>query len=56
MCDLDLEARDRNVARDTPTCYDTHVSVKFRQIIFSGSEVTVRKEELLKKLTCDLYV
>jgi hypothetical protein len=41
MCDLDLEARDTNVRSDTAPGHDT-VSIKFRQIIFSGSEVTVQ--------------
>jgi hypothetical protein len=43
MCDLHLEARDPKLGRDTPPCdVMIHVAMKFRQIIFSGSEVTVR--------------
>jgi hypothetical protein len=43
MCDLHLEARDPNDA--TRRLVMIHVAMKFRQIIFSGSEVTVRTNE-----------
>jgi hypothetical protein len=45
MCDLHLEGRDPKLGRDTPPCHDTRIVMKFRQIIFSGSEVTVRTND-----------
>jgi hypothetical protein len=49
MCDLDLETRDLNVARDTPPVM-IQIVMKFRQIIFSGSEVTVRTRRIVEKV------
>jgi hypothetical protein len=44
MCDLHLEARDPNWDA-TRRLVMIHVSTKYGQVMFSGSEVTVRTKE-----------
>jgi hypothetical protein len=40
MCDLNAEARDPKLGRDTPSCHDTRI----------GSEVTVRTRRIVQKV------
>jgi hypothetical protein len=49
MCDLHLEARDLNWDA-THRLVMILVAMKFGQIIFSGSEVTVRTRRIVQKV------